>query len=150
MIAAIPVLAACATIMHGTSQDVGIFSSPTGAQVTVDGAQYGVTPVDVSLKRNENHTVKIALQGYQPFEMVLTHSVSGWVWVRLLCGDILGLAVDAITGGLYKLNPAQAMAELHSAEHQVAEHGDVLLVTVVMHASPGMQRIGTLKPLGAR
>jgi hypothetical protein len=35
----LPILVACATIMHGTSQQIGVSSSPTGAQVTVDGLQ---------------------------------------------------------------------------------------------------------------
>jgi hypothetical protein len=37
--------ASCATIMRGSTQDVGIASSPTGARVTVDNQPRGTTPV---------------------------------------------------------------------------------------------------------
>ncbi len=147
----LPLLVACATIMHGTSQQIGVSSSPTGAQVTVDGMQHGVTPVVVDLKRNDRHTIRVAMAGYQPFEMDLTRSVSGWVWGNLVFGGLIGLAVDAISGGLYKLSPEQVTAQLQKSQMQVAAGGgQVLLVTVVLHPSAGMQRIGTLTPEAGR
>lgn len=44
---------ACATIMHGSSQDIGVSSSPTGAQVSVDNKPLGVTPVVESLPQGQ-------------------------------------------------------------------------------------------------
>ncbi len=38
-------LSGCATIIHGTHQDVAFSSSPTGAEVWVDGVKVGETPV---------------------------------------------------------------------------------------------------------
>jgi hypothetical protein len=119
--------------------------------VTVDGLQHGVTPVVVDLKRNDRHTIRVAMAGYQPFEMDLTRSVSGWVWGNLVFGGLIGLAVDAISGGLYKLSPEQVTAQLQKSQMQVAAGGgQVLLVTVVLHPSAGMQRIGTLTPEAGR
>ena len=86
----------------------------------------------------------MTLDGYAPFEMVLTRSISGWVWGNLVFGGRSGLAVDAITGGLYKLSPEQVSAQLARAELQVAEGGEVLVVTVVLRPEPGMERVGTL------
>jgi hypothetical protein len=39
------VLTACATIMHGSTQPLGVSSSPTNATVTVDKMNVGNTPV---------------------------------------------------------------------------------------------------------
>jgi len=139
------VLAGCASIMHGTTQEISVSSSPTGAKVTVNGMDRGVTPVIADLKRKDNHLIRVTLEGYQPFEMALTRSVSGWVWGNLVFGGIPGLAIDAITGGLYKLSPEQVMAQLQREDVQLTAGRDMLLVAVVMRPLPGMERIGTLQ-----
>lgn len=139
------ILAGCASIMHGTTQQIAVSSSPTGAKVAVNGMDRGVTPVIADLKRKDNHVIRVTLEGYQPFEMALTRSVSGWVWGNIVFGGIIGLAVDAISGGLYKLSPEQVTAQLQRADVQVTTGGEVLLVTVVMRPMPGMERIGTLQ-----
>lgn len=144
LLAAALLLAGCASIMHGTTQQVAVSSSPTGAQVSVNGMQHGVTPVIADLKRKDNHVIRVTLDGFQPFEMALTRSTSGWVWGNLVFGGIPGLAVDAITGGLYKLAPEQVTAQLQREDLQLVETGEVLLVTVVMRLVEGMERIGQL------
>ena len=88
-------LSACASIMHGTSQDVGISSTPTSASVSIDNSDKGQTPFVAKLSRKDNHVIHIAADGYQPADLTLTHSTSGWVWGNLLFGGIIGLAVDA-------------------------------------------------------
>lgn len=44
-LAAVFFLAGCASIMHGTTQQVSVASSPTGAQLSVNGMTMGTTPV---------------------------------------------------------------------------------------------------------
>ena len=105
-------LSGCATIMHGTSQDIGFQSAPTNAKVTVDGLPMGNTPVVAKLSRKDNHIVKMNLEGYQPFEATLTRGTSGWVWGNIVFGGLIGLAVDAMSGGLYNLTPTQISAQL--------------------------------------
>ena len=87
-------LAACASIVHGTHQDVGITSVPTGASVSIDNIQSGNTPVFAKLTRKDNHIVRIELPGYQPLDLTLTRSVSGWVWGNVAAGGFIGLAVE--------------------------------------------------------
>src|SRR3569833_98461 len=72
-------LSGCATIIHGTKQEVGFSSSQTGATEMIDNNDVGVTPVVSKLTRKQYLVVKIHLVGYQPFLTTLTHSVSGWV-----------------------------------------------------------------------
>lgn len=88
----------------------------------------------------------MSLDGYQPLEMGLTRSVSGWVWGNIVFGGIIGLAVDAITGGLYKLSPEQVSAQLQRAGGDAAaDGGDALVLTVILRPGPGMERVGTLQ-----
>ncbi len=96
-------LTGCATIMNQTTQSIGISSTPTGAAVAVDNVPNGKTPIIARLTRKDNHFVKIELEGYELFETTLTRRVSGWVWGNVAFGGLIGLAIDAITGGLYKL-----------------------------------------------
>lgn len=138
-------LGACASIMHGTRQDVGISSAPTGATVTVDGEVKGKTPIIAKLTRKDNHFLKIELDGYKPYETTLTRGVSGWVWGNLAIGGLIGLAVDAISGGMYKLTPEQISASMMSGSANVSQPGSGIYVAVVLRAQPDWQRIGTLQ-----
>ncbi|HVZ76575.1 MAG TPA: PEGA domain-containing protein [Gemmatimonadaceae bacterium] len=149
LIAAAGVLAltACATIMHGTSQDVGISSSPTGARVSVDNKPVGTTPMVASLSRKDNHVVRLEMDGYAPADLTLTRGVSGWVWGNIVFGGLVGLAVDAISGGLYKLTPDQLQATLANQHARVAPTRDGIFVVLVQGANAEWTRIGQLQRL---
>lgn len=141
---------ACATIMHGSSQEVGIGSSPTGARVTIDNQERGTTPTVVKLSRKDNHTVRIEMAGYEPYEMTVVRKVSGWVWGNIVFGGLIGLAVDAITGGLYKLEPSQVQASLARQGAELDLGDDALYLAVVLRPDPEWQRIGELSEAPAR
>ena len=134
----------CASIMHGTSQKVGISSSPTGATVTVDNKPLGNTPLFADLKRGEEHVVTIEMAGYEKSQLTLTKSVSGWVWGNIVFGGLIGLAVDAISGGLYNLSPEQLNGELRKNGTNVSSSNDGIIVVAVLHADPAWQKIGSL------
>jgi hypothetical protein len=138
-------LGGCATIIHGTRQDVGIASTPTGASVSIDDVDNGVTPVVAKLKRKENHVVKIQLAGYQPFEATLTHSVSGWVWCNLAIGGLIGLAVDAASGGIYKLTPEQVTGSLQTGHAFNVKQDGGLYVVAVLQPQTGWVKIAQLQ-----
>jgi hypothetical protein len=140
---------ACASIMHGTSQDVGISSTPTSAFVTVDNAAKGQTPFVAKLSRKDNHVIHITADGYAPADLTLTHSTSGWVWGNLLFGGIVGLAVDAITGGLYKLTPEQLNATLAKQQASVAPTKDGFYVVLVQTAEKSWLKVGRLQRASA-
>ncbi|MFH1771435.1 MAG: PEGA domain-containing protein [Candidatus Omnitrophota bacterium] len=135
----------CATIMQGTTQGVGISSTPTGADVTVDNIEKGKTPIVVELKRKDNHFVKIKMDGYLPYETTFTRSTSGWVWGNLAFGGLIGLAVDAISGGIYKLTPTEINAVLQANNQSSLSKDGVLYVTVVLEPDPTWQKIGQLE-----
>jgi hypothetical protein len=138
-------VAACASIIHGTRQDVGISSSPSAALVTVDRIQTGTTPVVAHLTRKDNHIVRIELAGYKPYETTLTRKVSGWVWGNIVFGGLIGLAVDAISGGLYNLTPEQVSGTLLANSSKVAPVRDGLYVVVVLKPQPEWRKVAQLQ-----
>jgi uncharacterized protein YceK len=136
----------CATVIHGTRQDVGISSTPTGASVTIDNLQSGTTPVFAKLRRKENHVVRISLPGYQPTDLTLTSSVSGWVWGNIAIGGLIGLAVDAISGGMYKLSPQELSAALGATSARtVTKSSDGVYVIVVLKPEAGWAKVAQLE-----
>lgn len=131
--------------MHGTSQQIGISSNPSGATVTIGGQLLGTTPTIVDLKRGDNHIVKIELDGYAPFETTLIKRVSGWVWGNLVFGGLIGLAVDAISGGLYKLTPEQIQATLaKKGSAQIQPEDDTLYVFVTLTPDASWTKVGQM------
>jgi uncharacterized protein YceK len=139
-------VAGCASIMHGTSQKIGISSTPTGASVSIDNKPLGNTPVFADLKRKEEHVVTIEMPGYEKAQLTITKSVSGWVWGNIVFGGVIGLAVDAIDGGLYNLSPEQLNAELRASGSKVSATDEGILVVAVLVPNPQWEKVGTLEP----
>ena len=137
-------LIGCASIMHGTSQDIGIGSSPSGAKVTINGQEKGKTPMIVDLRRKDNHQVRIELDGYMPYDTTIVRKVSGWVVGNILFGGLIGLAVDAISGGLYNLTPEQVQATLAKEGMGHLYKNDTLYIVTVLTPDPTWQKVGSL------
>jgi hypothetical protein len=138
-------LAGCATIIQGTTQQIGVSSQPSGAVVKVNNQPMGQTPIVLNLKRRDSHTVTIELDGYQPYNQALTRSLSGWVAGNIIFGGLIGLVVDAATGGMYKLSPEQIAPTLGMRQATLENVDDVLYIAVVLHADPSWEKIGQLE-----
>jgi PEGA domain len=137
----------CATIIHGSKQDVGFSSNPTGASVTINGESFGKTPTVVKLQRKDQQSVKISLDGYLPYEVVLTRKVDGWIAGNIIFGGIIGLIVDAADGAMYKLSPEQLTAELRkeSASASFQEKNGGIFIGITLTPNPNWEKIGTLE-----
>ena len=128
-------------------QEVAIGSDPTHARVTIDNQQRGVTPLVAELKRKDNHAIRLELDGYQPHEMSLTRKVSGWVWGNIVFGGLIGLAVDAINGAMYKLTPEQVQATLSKVDAKVLYNDDQMYVFVTLRPAPEWEKVSALAPV---
>ena len=103
----------CATVINQTKQKVNVASTPPGAQVQLDGANQGTTPLALQLKRKtKSYAVRLTLDGYEPYEVTLNRGVSAWLFGNAVIGGLIGLGVDVISGGMYKLKPKEINAEL--------------------------------------
>ncbi|NGX41932.1 MAG: hypothetical protein K940chlam7_00206 [Chlamydiae bacterium] len=137
-------LSSCATIMHGTTQTVGIASNPTSANVWVDRRFVGNTPTIVEMSRKDNHVVRIELEGYQPYEATFTRQMSGWVFGNLAFGGVIGLAVDAVSGGIYVLTPDHIQAEMQNQNLACSKKSKGSFIVVVLEPNPSWKKIGNL------
>ena len=103
-------LGGCATIFKGTSQEIFVNSDPARAQIIVktmkgEDAFRGATPATMDLDRSDEYIVTIRLAGYRDNTVLIHQDIEGWWFGNLLCGGIIGGAIDALDGAMWKLNP---------------------------------------------
>jgi len=149
LVLAVMTVVGCATIVHGTTQGVGISSTPTNAKVLVDGQSYGNAPVTAELSRKKSHVVRIELDGYEPYETTITRDMSGWVIGNVLSWGILGIVIDAVSGGIYELSPDQIDPTLKTAGvSQILDKDQSSIhIAVVLEPQSDWKKIGQLKRL---
>lgn len=107
----------CATILHGTTQEVSVSSDPSGATVTT-GELKTTTPGKLELQRNTSHLLTFTKEGYQTKTARLASVVSGAVMTNLIAGGLIGWGVDASTGGDSRLVPESIQVKLKPIERQ--------------------------------
>jgi len=137
-------MASCSTIVNSPKQSIAITSNPTDAYVWVDQYYMGTTPLIVDMRRKDNHVVRIELEGFQPFEAVFSKRLSGWVFGNIAFGGIIGFAIDAITGSMYRLTPDQINAELYSYQVVHSKKSEDTHVMIVLNPDPAWEKIGNL------
>jgi len=95
----------CATIMHGTTQDIGVSTDPSGADLLVDGEQHYQSPAVITMKRKHDHTVEISQEGYKRELVEIKADLSWAVAGDILAGGAIGYGIDAATGAQRRLRP---------------------------------------------
>jgi hypothetical protein len=100
-----PLFAGCATIVHGTTQQIQVDSIPPGADVAIDDSeQHVITPISVKLARGSPHRLVFHKAGYQDATRKLTSGPSGWILGNVIAGGVVGIAIDASDGAGRKLS----------------------------------------------
>lgn len=104
----------CASITRGTTENISISSTPSGATAELSGLDNPtscVTPCVVAVKRSADITVTINKEGYEPQVIPLTKEIPGSGAAgfagNVLLGGLVGMGVDAATGAAldHKPNP---------------------------------------------
>jgi hypothetical protein len=113
-VALVATLGGCASVTRGTTENLSISSTPSGAEATITGLDVPtacITPCVVVAKRNADITVNLAKPGYEPETVQLTKEIPGTGAAgfagNLLLGGLVGMGVDAATGAAqdHKPNP---------------------------------------------
>jgi hypothetical protein len=98
-------LGGCASVTRGTTENISIATTPSGATAEIRGLEIQtscVTPCVVQAKRNSDITAAISKEGYEPQIIPLTTEVPGSGAAgfagNLLLGGVVGMGVDAVTG----------------------------------------------------
>jgi hypothetical protein len=97
-------VAGCATIVHGQKQDIPLTSSPDGATVKADGKEV-TTPGQIALRRKSGQDLVFTKEGFPQRSVTLESEPSWWLLGNALFGGIIGLIVDLVGSGGYKLAP---------------------------------------------
>ncbi len=102
----------CASIMHGTSQEMTFQSSPEGVTVTVSGRIIGKTPITSRLDKKSDQSVVFSKDGYTPVTMTLTTFLDSWLWGNIVLGGFIGSTTDGINGAVNEYSPSQYFVTL--------------------------------------
>jgi len=108
-------LAGCATLFSGTSDDIRFESDPSGAEVVIDGIERGETPTTVTVSRDAFNDKRVTLQkeGYQDEVFRLRKDFATVAVLNL--GNFLFWGIDALSGAMFKYQPTQYSQELDRA-----------------------------------
>ena len=120
LVLSLVVFAGCASIIHGTSQEIAFQSVPDNATVVVEdamGKQYGScqTPCSLELKRKHEYKVHITKAGYETATIVMDRKSDGWIWGNIVFGGLIGVIVDFSNGAAYKLAPSELTVSLQKS-----------------------------------
>ena len=152
LLAASPLLlAGCASIVKGSSQEVAINSEPSGASVRIvdeGGTEVfsGVTPATARLEKKKSYfkgrdyTINLSMAGYSPREVKLERSASAWyIAGNIVFGGLIGwLIVDPLTGAMWTYSPEEVNETLTSGVSG-ADH-DLSLRVVLLKDAPAAVR----------
>jgi hypothetical protein len=106
-------LSSCASIINTGRQSVSIHSTPPGATILINDSVYGTTPRTVDMKRKKkDRVVKIQMDGYETYQIQMARSLSGWFFGNILIGGLIGMGIDALSGGMYIVQPERIDATL--------------------------------------
>jgi hypothetical protein len=116
-------LQGCATIMQGSTQQITVGSSPSGATVVVNGFQRLKTPAVVELSRKEPHRLEISMEGYHTETVEIRNVSSSMPMGNIIAGGLIGFAIDHSSGAAFRLVPEVVQVSLRPAvpEKQEAE-----------------------------
>jgi hypothetical protein len=104
----------CASVTRGTTENLSIASTPSGAEAIISGLENPttcVTPCSVVVKRNADISVTIQKPGFESQVIPLTREIQGTGAAgfagNVIAGGLVGMGVDAVTGAArdHKPNP---------------------------------------------
>jgi hypothetical protein len=99
----------CATVVRGTTDEVGFNSTPSGAEVHTSNGLGCVTPCTLTVKKNEEFVATFQKDGFVPQQVPVARQVVGAGVVatagNVIAGGLIGLGVDAVTGAGYEHTP---------------------------------------------
>ena len=102
----LPFMYGFATVVSGTKQNITVNSSPSGADVIIDGFVKGSTPLSFDLKRKKNQSISIRKEGYKTQTLSLAHEFNMAFWGNALIGGLIGSSIDSSTGAIIEYEPS--------------------------------------------
>src|SRR5687768_3104358 len=99
----------CGTIFNGTRQTIVATSAPDQASIAVEpGGGKFTTPSSLSLERKNDYNLTFTKEGYSPATFQIQHKMNAGILVLDILAGLVGVIVDAATGGWNDLSPETA------------------------------------------
>ena len=108
----------CGAMFQGSSQTVGIQSTPSGAKVTGSpGIGEYTTPASVTLSRKNSYDLTFTKDGYKPATAHIHATAKfGYILLDVLFTGLVGVVVDAATGSWNGLTPETVIVSLEKED----------------------------------
>ena len=135
----------CATIISGTKQEVRITSYPSNAYVFDNGVNIGKTPFLANLVRRDSHIIRLELEGFYPYEVIMKKKLNAWYFGNILFGGLIGLVVDPITGAIHSLSPSEINNHFKEAKTTLRDGNTT--IHVIMQENPEGELLGQLEKI---
>ncbi len=105
-------IAGCASIMSGTTQQITFQSTPDGATVKVNGKPLGRTPLTIQLDKEKSQSLTVEKEGYKTFTTSMDTKLDPWFWGNIVLGGVIGSTTDGINGSMNEYTPGQYIITL--------------------------------------
>ena len=102
-------LGGCASVISGTSEPVTVDSSPQKAEVYIDCAMVGVTPLTLKLEKNKKDSIMVKKDGFKTQSRELTKAYDPVTLVSFFWD---ASTTDFITGAAMEYDPKAYFFEL--------------------------------------
>lgn len=114
-------LTACGTIFGGSTEIIQVNSAPNGASIaTVPASGSFRTPASLTLERKNSYTLVASMEGYSSAEFLIRKEMRvGIVVLDVLLTGLIGVVVDAVTGGWWNLEPDNATLVLERTDDSI-------------------------------
>ncbi len=100
-------LAGCGVIFGGSTENIHVASTPRGATIVAEPAVGTSTaPTSLELPRKSGYVITATLDGYEPAEATIRKGMRGGILaLDILFTGLIGVVIDAATGGWWDLSP---------------------------------------------
>jgi hypothetical protein len=96
----------CATMIHGTYDNVTVHSLETGTRIYVDGELRGTDWASARVERGKAHTITAEKDGFQSVSIQTTKSFDATSLLGILIDfGLISIPVDLISGAAWKTDP---------------------------------------------
>ncbi len=128
----------CAVVSNGTKQAVVIRSTPEGATIKINGQAIGVTPVKVSLARQDVYLLEVQKPGFSPLQELILPSSEEYEKRFLRWG------VDYDLGAAKSLIPGEINFVLKAPTAEMGVEDKYLQLVSQINRADAMLRTGEL------
>ena len=107
-------VAGCATIISGTTQNITINSNVKGARVLLNGAVIGKTPLTTKIKRESDAIITVSHKDYETQTIRPSTTINPTVFFAAISfvDGLFSTTTDYATGAAYKYSPSSYFVHL--------------------------------------